>query len=75
MNNDKVEQPVLLPIAEAADLATRAAAQGVPVPDYLGMHVLRSAYGALHPGAVALEQRAKLGQIGPAVEDGSEEGA
>lgn len=65
MSNDKVEQPVRLPLAEAADLATRAAAQGVPIPDFLGMHVLRSAYGATHPAAVQLEKRSNVGQVGP----------
>ncbi|MBN3832932.1 hypothetical protein [Burkholderia sp. Ac-20344] len=68
MSNDKIEQPVRLPVAEAADLATRAAAQGLPIPDYLGMHVLRSAYGAMHPAALQLEKWAKLGQVGPAGE-------
>jgi hypothetical protein len=64
MSEEKVEQPVRLPVAEAADLALRAAAQGVAVPDYLGMHVLRSAYGVLHPAAIELEKRPTTGQTG-----------
>lgn len=64
MTGAPVEQPVLLPLAAAADLATKAAAEGVSTPEYLGIHVLRSAYGALHPDVVAFEQRPKQGQIG-----------
>lgn len=64
MSGDRVEQPVLLPLAEAADLATRAAKQGVSTPEYLGMHVLRSAYGPFHPAAIQLEKWAVLGQAG-----------
>ncbi|MBJ9694126.1 MULTISPECIES: hypothetical protein [Burkholderia cepacia complex] len=65
MSEGQVEQPVLLPLAEAADLATRAAAQGVSTPDYLGYHVLKSAYGVMHPAVIAFEQRPKVGQTGP----------
>jgi hypothetical protein len=64
MTNDSVEQPIILPMAEAADLATKAAQQGVSTPEYLGMHVLRSAYGVMHPIVVAFEQRPKQGQVG-----------
>ncbi|CAG9259569.1 MULTISPECIES: hypothetical protein [Burkholderia cepacia complex] len=64
MSEDRVDQPVRLPVAEAADLAVRAAEQGVSTPDYLGYHVLKSAYGALHPAVVAFERRPKLGQTG-----------
>ncbi|MDN7894519.1 hypothetical protein QZM93_38625 [Burkholderia cepacia] len=64
MSEDRVEQPVALPVVEAADLAMRAAAQGVSTPDYLGYHVLRSAYGAMHPVVIAFEQRPKVGQTG-----------
>ncbi|MDN7913706.1 hypothetical protein [Burkholderia cepacia] len=64
MSPERVEQPVLLPLAEAADLAVRAAEQGVSTPDYLGYHVLKSAYGALHPAVVEFERRPKLGQTG-----------
>ncbi|MCW3676242.1 hypothetical protein [Burkholderia cenocepacia] len=64
MSEDRVEQPVRLPVAEAADLAVRAAERGVSTPDYLGYHVLKSAYGALHPAVVEFERRPKLGQTG-----------
>lgn len=64
MTSDAVEQPVLLPLAEAADLATKAAEQGVSTPEFLGIHVLRSAYGALHPVVIEFERRPKQGQIG-----------
>ncbi|MCM2483384.1 hypothetical protein ACVCIC_04780 [Burkholderia glumae] len=61
MAKDKVEQAVELPLAEAADLATRAAANGVSTPEYLGIHVLRSAYGALHPIVARFEARDVFG--------------
>ncbi|WP_321810100.1 hypothetical protein [Burkholderia sp. BCC1985] len=64
MTGGSVEQPILLPLAEAADLATKAAEQGVSTPEYLGIHVLRSAYGALHPVVIEFERRPKQGQIG-----------
>ncbi|WP_324658295.1 hypothetical protein [Burkholderia thailandensis] len=64
MSGALVEQPVALPVIEAADLAMRAAAQGVSTPDFLGYHVLRSAYGVMHPAVIAFEQRPKLGQTG-----------
>ncbi|AOI92090.1 hypothetical protein [Burkholderia pseudomultivorans] len=64
MSEDRVEQPVLLPLAAAADLATQAAKQGVSTPDYLGYHVLKSAYGVMHPAVIEFERRPKLGQSG-----------
>ena len=64
MSGALVEQQIALPVIEAADLAMRAAAQGVSTPDYLGYHVLRSAYGVLHPAVVEFEKRPKLGQVG-----------
>lgn len=69
MSGDRVEQPVLLPLAAAADLATQAAKQGVSTPDYLGYHVLRSAYGLMHPLVIEFEQRPKVGQAGTDGED------
>ncbi|HIE4193242.1 MULTISPECIES: hypothetical protein [Burkholderia] len=64
MSGDRVEQPVLLPLAAAADLATQAAKQGVSTPDYLGYHVLKSAYGVMHPAVIEFETRPKAGQSG-----------
>ncbi|AYY96929.1 hypothetical protein EGY19_05330 [Burkholderia multivorans] len=64
MSGALVEQQIALPVIEAADLAMRAAAQGVSTPDYLGYHVLRSAYGVLHPAVIEFEKRPKLGQSG-----------
>lgn len=64
MTSGSVEQPILLPLAEAADLATKAAEQGVSTPEYLGIHVLRSAYGALHPAVIEFERRPRQGQTG-----------
>ncbi|NTZ82228.1 hypothetical protein FCJ61_04140 [Burkholderia metallica] len=71
MTDDSVEQPILLPLAEAADLATKAAEQGVSTPEFLGIHVLRSAYGALHPIVIEFERRPKQGQIGTRDEEES----
>jgi hypothetical protein len=70
MKPGDIEQPVVLTVAEAADLATRAARQGVSTPDFLGYHVRRSAYGALHPRVVEFEQRPDLGREGTEDERG-----
>lgn len=53
-----------LPTPEAADLTTKAAATGLTTPEFLGYHVLRSAYGALHPRVVEIETRAIQGIVG-----------
>ncbi|WP_176331019.1 hypothetical protein [Burkholderia vietnamiensis] len=71
MTGDSVEQPILLPLAESADLATKAAEQGVSTPEFLGIHVLRSAYGALHPVVIEFERRPKRGQNGTLGEEES----
>lgn len=64
MKKRKTEAKIVLPADEARDLAIKAAEQGVPTPEMLGYHVLRSAYGALHPEVIAFERRPKLGQAG-----------
>lgn len=64
MSEDTTSLLVILPGPEAADLAVRAAREGISTPDLLGYHVLRSAYGALHPVVQAFEQRPKSGQQG-----------
>ncbi|HEP6427756.1 hypothetical protein [Burkholderia cenocepacia] len=69
MSSDRIEQSVLLPLAEAADLAMRAAAEGVAITDFLGIQVLRGAYGAMHPLVIEFEMRPKVGQGGTEGED------
>ncbi|MBU9133046.1 hypothetical protein KTD17_08530 [Burkholderia multivorans] len=66
MTARRVEQAVLLPVAEAADLPMQAAAQGVAITDFLGSQVLRGAYGAMHPLVIEFETRPKEGQTGTA---------
>jgi len=70
MTGRRVEQAVLLPVVEAADLAMRAAAEGIPVTDFLGIQVLRGAYGAMHPLVIEFEKRPKAAQFGT---DGEEQ--
>ena len=55
---------VTLPAPVAADLIIRAAQVGIDTAEYLGILVLRSAYGALNPTVTAFEQRAKAGKVG-----------
>lgn len=50
-----------LPIAEAADMTTKAAAAGVPTDEYLGIQAMAGAYGHSHPEVVAFRNRAKAG--------------
>lgn len=64
MKNDNQISPVSLPVAETADLMTKAAQQGVEFAHFLGIHVLRSAYGVLHPDVVAHSKRDKAGVFG-----------
>jgi hypothetical protein len=64
MSEDKASVLVTLPAPEAADLAVRAAREGVSTPVLLGYHVLRSAYGALHPLVQSFESRPKPGRGG-----------
>jgi hypothetical protein len=60
-NADKAQATVVLPHDEARDLAIAASRCGVPTPEYLGYHVLRSAYGTRHPDV----QRFELAQRQP----------
>jgi hypothetical protein len=64
MSDDQIVS-AKLPIPEAADLATRAAAEGIPADEYFGMHILKSAYGVLHPKVVPHLLRPKQGQNVP----------
>lgn len=65
MKNDNQISEVSLPIAETADLMVKAAKDGIEFAEYLGIHVLRSAYGVLHPRVVADSKRAKAAINGP----------
>lgn len=48
--NDRITSLLTeLPIPEAGELAAIAARLGVSTQKYLGYHVLRSAYGPMHP--------------------------
>jgi hypothetical protein len=65
MKNLREIMQVSLPVAEAADLATRAAAANVGIKEYLGYLVLSGAYGLLHPEVRDFLTRAKAGVYGP----------
>ncbi|WP_347467550.1 hypothetical protein [Burkholderia stagnalis] len=65
MTTKKAKLPAALTIAEAADLTARAARAGASVPEFVGYHVRRSAYGALHPAVLAFEGRDDASQSGP----------
>lgn len=55
-HKNNVNLEIEIPGPEAADLTSKAAAKGVPTPEYLGYHALRSAYGFMHPRVVAFER-------------------
>lgn len=74
MKKDLKIMELEIPTPEAADLTTRAAAEGVPTSIYLGILALSGAYGATHPEVAAFRKRAKSGQSGPKTQD-AEEGA
>lgn len=64
MTHSKTSFEIELPGPEAADLAVRAAKEGVPTPELLSIAVLKGAYGVLHPMVVAFETRPNKGQTG-----------
>ncbi|MFP4895610.1 MULTISPECIES: hypothetical protein [Paraburkholderia] len=64
MTQSNTSLVVELPAPEAADLAVRAAREGVSTPELLGYHVLKSAYGYSHPLVMAFEARPKKGHEG-----------
>jgi len=68
MSNRREVMQVSLPMPEAADLVTRAAAARMPIAEYLGFHVLSSAYGLLHPEVRGFMARAVAGVYGPETE-------
>lgn len=49
---------------DAAELTARAAMQGVETKRYLGYHVAKSAFGAMHKDVIAFETGADQGQVG-----------
>ena len=53
---------VELPVPEAADIAMRAAMEGVATPTFLGYLVLKAIYAYESPIVVAFESRPKFGQ-------------
>lgn len=61
MKNSNQIMEVALPTPEAAELTTRAAQAGIPTNEFLGIHVLASAFGNLHPLVLAFRNRANSG--------------
>lgn len=55
MTDRNASMVVSLPVPEAGELASIAAKLGVSTQKYLGYHVLRSAYGPMHPEVAAFE--------------------
>ncbi|MDR5756997.1 hypothetical protein [Caballeronia sp. LZ035] len=53
MTVDKTHLAAELPVPEAADLVAESLRLGVSIQKYVGYHVLKSIYGALHPEVVA----------------------
>jgi hypothetical protein len=64
MNKHKKIMELELPVAEAAEMTTMAAKEGVPIAEFLGIHVLSSAYGIFHPLVQAFRKRPKAGVCG-----------
>jgi hypothetical protein len=53
MSDGKTHLAAELPVPEAAELVAESLRLGVSFQKYVGYHVLRSVYGALHPEVVA----------------------
>jgi len=71
MNNDRRIMELSLPVPEAAELTTKAAEEGVPTSEYLGVLALTGAYGVSHPVVVAFRNRPKAGINGPQTPKGT----
>jgi hypothetical protein len=48
--------PAQIPVAELEKLALDAVRMGVSIQEFIGYHVLRSAFGVSHPVVVAFER-------------------
>lgn len=57
-----------VPVAEAADMAIKAARAGVSLAVFGGVLALQGAYGFMHPEVVAFRARPKPGVCGPETE-------
>jgi hypothetical protein len=64
VNQCKTSFEIQLPGPEAADLALQAAKEGVSTIQLIEYHVIRSAFGVLHPTVVEYETRPNQGQAG-----------
>lgn len=71
--NDNQISDVSLPVAETAELMVKAAKDGIDFAEFLGIHVLRSAYGKYHPLVIADLKRSKAGINGPETPKGPED--
>jgi hypothetical protein len=65
MTAAKTELPAALTVVEAADLTAQAARAGASLPEFVGYHVRRSAYGVLHPAVLTFEGRDEASHSGP----------
>lgn len=61
---------VELPVAEAADMMTKAAAAGVSLAHFVKVHVMQGVYGVLHPIVIEFRNRPKNGICGPQTQEG-----
>lgn len=60
---------VEMPVAEAADMMTKAAAAGVSLEHFVKVHALQGVYGVFHPVVIAFRNRPKPGICGPQTQD------
>lgn len=72
MKNSKQIMEVALPVRDAAELTVRAAKEGIPTDEYLGILALSGAYGVSHPLVKAFHNRPKQGQFGPKTQESDE---
>lgn len=70
MKKSKQIIEVELPVAEAADMLTRASSAGVSLAHFVKVHVLQGVYGVLHPAVIEFRNRPKKGICGPETPEG-----
>lgn len=61
---------VEMPVAEAADMMTKAAAAGVSLAHFVKVHALQACYGIFHPSVIEFRSRPKKGICGPQTQEG-----
>ena len=56
MSEEKTHLAAKIPVPEATALVAQAVKNGVELAEFIGYHVLKSAFGSLHPVVAKFEE-------------------